>query len=386
MKIDKSSWLTVHFDDIAMLVSETSKDPESEGLEKYVGLEHLTPKDIRITSWGNVSEGTTFTRKFQSGDVLFGRRRAYQKKAALAEFSGVCSGDILVFRAKADVILPELLPFVVQNDIFFEQAVKTSAGSLSPRTKFKDLAPLQITIPPKDKQESILRLFKKADDYIEKGKDMSASILQMVSSVLNERSGGIDSANRTRFSALVKDKPQYGANEKAISYTHGPRYIRITDIDQNGNLREDSQVGINTESYEKYILHHNDLLLARSADPGRSFLFDRKYGDCVFAGYLIRFVLDETKVDPRYVYLFTMTDSYWNQIKRLNKKGTLSNINAQQYLSLELNVPDLNTQQKIIEEIDAILSIDRNIQSQMNKFKSSMNEIGKLVFGDSQSE
>lgn len=119
MKLDTSNWDKVTLGDVAQSLTIATKDPLSEGFERYVGLEHIKPGNIHIKSWGNVADGTTFTRVFRKGQVLFGKRRAYQKKAAMAEFDGICSGDILVCAAITDVVVPELLPFIVQSDRFF---------------------------------------------------------------------------------------------------------------------------------------------------------------------------------------------------------------------------------------------------------------------------
>jgi len=112
MTIDTSKWNKVVFGDIAKCLTIATKDPLSKGLDRYVGLEHIEPGNIHIKSWGNVAEGTTFTRVFRKGQVLFGKRRAYQKKAALAEFDGVCSGDILVCEAIDGAVTQGLLPFI----------------------------------------------------------------------------------------------------------------------------------------------------------------------------------------------------------------------------------------------------------------------------------
>jgi type I restriction enzyme S subunit len=125
----------VRFGDVVRNVDVAERNPLENGLERYVGLEHLDPESLHIKRWGLIEEGTSFTRKFIEGQVLFGKRRAYQRKAAVAEFDGICSGDILVFEPKGDDLIPELLPFIVQSDGFFEKALGTSAGSLSPRTK-----------------------------------------------------------------------------------------------------------------------------------------------------------------------------------------------------------------------------------------------------------
>src|SRR5688572_29133999 len=107
----KKGWTKVAFGDVVELSRERTNDPEGDGFNRYVGLDHLEPGDLKIRRWGNIADGTTFTKVFRPGQVLFGKRRAYQRKVALADFSGVCSGDIYVFEPKNSKLLPELLPF-----------------------------------------------------------------------------------------------------------------------------------------------------------------------------------------------------------------------------------------------------------------------------------
>src|SRR5512133_2573436 len=123
-----SKWPKVRFGDVVRTVDESVRDLQNSGLERYVGLEHIDPESLHIQRWGLIADGTSFTRRFRNGQVLFGKRRAYQRKVAVAEFDGLCSSDILVFEPKDDRLLPELLPFVCQSDGFFEHALDTSAG------------------------------------------------------------------------------------------------------------------------------------------------------------------------------------------------------------------------------------------------------------------
>ena len=146
--IDKSDWVKVRFGDVVYEPKESVKDPITEGIEHVVGLEHIDSEDIHLRRSASIEESTTFTKRFRKGDVLFGRRRAYLKKAAKADFDGICSGDITVMRANEELLLPELLPFIINNDKFFDYAIKHSAGGLSPRVKFKDLEKYEIKIPP----------------------------------------------------------------------------------------------------------------------------------------------------------------------------------------------------------------------------------------------
>lgn len=141
--------------DVARERKETNKGDKS-GLP-IVGLEHLTPEEITLTAWNEDSENT-FTKVFHKGDVLFGRRRAYLKKAAVAPFDGICSGDITVIEAIPEHILPELLPFIIQNDALFDFAVEKSAGSLSPRVKWEHLRNYEFELPDMDKQRELAEL------------------------------------------------------------------------------------------------------------------------------------------------------------------------------------------------------------------------------------
>ena len=167
LNLDKSSWIKVKFGDVVVEPKETCKDIAAEGIVHVVGLEHIDTGDIHLRKSATTEESTTFTKKFSKGDVLFGRRRAYLKKAAQAKFDGICSGDITVFRAQKNLI-PELLPFIVNNDKFFDYAIKHSAGGLSPRVKFKDLAEYEFLLPPKEEQAKLAELLWAMDEVIER--------------------------------------------------------------------------------------------------------------------------------------------------------------------------------------------------------------------------
>lgn len=131
----------VKLGDVAIEHKETCKG--SKDGYPIVGLEHLIPEEVTLTAWDEGSDNT-FTKMFRKGNVLFGRRRAYLKKAAVAPFDGICSGDITVIEAIPDRILPELLPFIIQNDELFDFAVGKSAGSLSPRVKWDHLKTMSL--------------------------------------------------------------------------------------------------------------------------------------------------------------------------------------------------------------------------------------------------
>ena len=146
--------------DVAFEHKETCKGNKNN--YPVVGLEHLVPEEVTLSLWDEGSDNT-FTKVFRKGNVLFGRRRAYLKKAAVAPFDGICSGDITVIEANADKIVPELLPFIIQNDALFDFAVEKSAGSLSPRVKWEHLREFEFDLPEIGKQRQLAEVLWSMD-------------------------------------------------------------------------------------------------------------------------------------------------------------------------------------------------------------------------------
>lgn len=154
----------VKLGDVAVESRETYKGDKT-GMP-IVGLEHIIPGEVTLSNWDTDTDNT-FTKRFRKGDMLFGRRRAYLKKAAQAPFDGICSGDITVIRAKEDLLLPELLPFVIQNDNLFDFAVGKSAGSLSPRVKWDNLKNYTFELPPMEEQRRLAEVLWSINDTLQ---------------------------------------------------------------------------------------------------------------------------------------------------------------------------------------------------------------------------
>ena len=156
-----------------------------------VGLEHLVPNEMLVRDF-EVDTENTFTKSFKQGQILFGRRRAYQQKAGVAQFDGICSGDITVIEAIPGKIEPNLLPFIVQNEQFFEHAVQGSAGSLSPRVKWEHLASYEIELPTMEKQRVLADKLWTAYRLKESYKKLLAATDEMVKSQFIEMFGSVD--------------------------------------------------------------------------------------------------------------------------------------------------------------------------------------------------
>ncbi len=165
--LDKANWQTYRFDEIAKSITERV-DPKNTDLEMYIGLEHLDPESIHIRRNGTKDDVKGQKLKCYPGDVIFGKRRAYQRKASIVTKEGFCSAHSMVLRANPEIIEPKLFPFFLHSDLFMHRAVDISVGSLSPTINWGTLKKQEFLFPPKDKQSQLAKLLWAMDEAIEK--------------------------------------------------------------------------------------------------------------------------------------------------------------------------------------------------------------------------
>ena len=160
----KPGWRVVRFDEMAQLVNDRVDNPAEAGVERYVGLEHLDPESLKIRRWGAPTDVEAQKLRFQPGDIIFGKRRAYQRKIGVADFEGLCSAHAMILRAREENVVKEFLPFFMQSDAFFDRALSISVGSLSPTINWKTLAGQKFALPPKEEQRGIADILLAADE------------------------------------------------------------------------------------------------------------------------------------------------------------------------------------------------------------------------------
>jgi type I restriction enzyme, S subunit len=158
----------VKFGDMAHQIT-TKVNPKDTSLETYVGLEHLDSNSLQINRHGTPKDVIGEKLRVCKGDIIFGKRRVYQRKLAIADFDGICSAHAMVLRPKVDVVDKEFFPFFMQSDRFMERALQISVGSLSPTINWKTLADQEFTIPSLSNQSGFTTIFQAAEDCIVKG-------------------------------------------------------------------------------------------------------------------------------------------------------------------------------------------------------------------------
>ena len=168
----------------------------------------------------------------------------------------------------------------------------------------------------------------------------------------------------------------YGANEIAIDGDPQTevRYIRITDIDDHGNLQsEDWKTAEKVD--EKYALDENDILLARSgATAGKAFIYKKEHGKAIFAGYMIRFRFDETRVSPLFVFYYTLLSRYRFWVQIIQRPSGQPNINSREFRSFEIPLPPVETQSQMVEIMQSAYAQKRQKEQKADALLDSIND------------
>ena len=346
--------------DVAVEHKETCKG--SKDGYPIVGLEHLIPEEITLSAWDEGGENT-FSKMFRKGNVLFGRRRAYLKKAAVAPFDGICSGDITVIEAKPDRILPELLPFIIQNDDLFDFAVGKSAGSLSPRVKWEHLKNYEFELPDMEKQKELAELLWAMDNTKKSYQKLIAATDELVKSQFIEMFGDpvknpfgwptmtLDQATKEIVSGqcLNGDAGKLQPGQKAVLKVSAVTYGSF-DANEYKVLRDTKQItkGIYPQK--------GDLLFSRANTReyvGATVLIDQDYPELMLPDKLWKLIFKH-EIMPMFAKQFLSHPEIRKVLSSMatGTSGSMYNISMEKLKRLEIIVPNINQQKEYIHFVE----------------------------------
>ena len=312
-----------------------------------------------MRSWGNVADGTTFTRRCRPGQVLFGKRRAYQRKVAVAEFEAVVSGDIYVLAPKdTERLLPELLPFLCLSERFFQHAVGTSAGSLSPRTNWSSLASFEFDLPPLDQQRRIAEILWAVDEALQRANDLQSSVEGARSATVEEHfNRSLENKHNVQPLEAVA-KVSYGitlgAYRKALPIERP--YLRVANLQRNAfDLSEIKTINCEENEIARFELADGDVLIveghATVSEIGRAAVWRSGERGMMHQNHLIRARCSDALI-PEYLNLCInggVGQDYFRS--RAKSSSGLNTINSTVVKEFPVPQTPVRTQEKLVTEI-----------------------------------
>lgn len=365
------------FSDIAYNITD-KKMPEPGEEKTYIGLEHLDSGSLAVTRWGSEVELKGQKLVMKKGDILFGRRNTYLKRAAIAPHDGIFSAHGMIFRPKTEHMDPDYFPFFIASDYFMNAAIRISVGSLSPTVNWKTLKELEFDIPDLEGQKKNAKLLKAANEAKEAYQELLLKTDELVKSQFIEMFGDPVTNTKGRdvkpFSDFMTNI-RYGTSQPpAFSEDGEYKFIRATNI-KCGRITETDMLRINQEAadkIEKCKLDGNEIIIVRSgANTGDTCVVTDDYRG-QYAGYDIIISLDLSRANPVYFNELMNTHYMQSVIKPLTVRSAQPHLNTKQVQNLPMLVASIDEQNKFADFVQ---------QSDKSKFelKQAITSIDDLI-------
>lgn len=333
------------FEQIAINSTEKKK-PVEEDRFTYLGLEHLDSGSLKVTRFGSDVAPIGEKLVMRKGDVLFGKRRAYQKKVAIAPFDGIFSAHGMVLRPNVDVIDPDFFPLFISSDYFLDAAIKISVGSLSPTINWRDLKALEFELPDLKTQRKLAAVLWSINDTMESYKKLISATDELVKSQFVEMFGDPDVNENgypiLPFTAFASIDAQMTTDyKKYADYPH----IGIDSIEKNtGRLSGYRTVSEDGVKSGKYIFTKNHIIYSKIRPNLNKVALPEFDGLCSADAYPI---LPNDKICDRY-YLAYILRSQWflAYVVPLSGRSNMPKVNREQINGFSWPLPPLSLQKQ----------------------------------------
>ena len=360
--------------------STAKKKPVEEDKYTYLGLEHLDSETLKVNRFGSEVAPISEKLVMKKGDVLFGKRRAYQKKVAIAPFDGIFSAHGMVLRPKTEIMDPDFFPLFISSDYFLDAGIAISVGSLSPTINWKELRDLEFYLPELEIQKKLAKLLWSIQETIESYKVLVTKTDELVKSQF------IEQFNKTiAVEKGWKVIPLYNFFERPLSGEwgnedpdgNGIKVIRTTNFTDYGllDLTEVVTRQIDYSKVEKKILKINDIIIEKSGGSdtkpvGRVVRVVEDDESYLFNNFTSLLRVKDDSINPRFVFDFMFFNYQLDGTRKYENKTTgIHNLKLNDYLNeTVICVPPRGVQDEYVKFTE---------QSDKSKFKL-LNSIHEL--------
>jgi restriction endonuclease S subunit len=270
-----------------------------------------------------------------------------------------------VARLRGTSIDQSLLYAWIGSEGFVNYVDSVKTHTAIPHISPRDIRNFPITAPlAREEQRRVASVLEDVDELvislerlIVKKRAIKQGVIQQLLSGRTRLHGFKAEWRETRLGDLLMRPPRYGVNAAAVpSSIDAYTYIRITDIDDSGRFAPRPRVGVRHLNADDYILRDGELVFARTgASVGKSYLYDSRDGELVYAGFLINIAPDPEILEPRYLALYAQTSAYWNWVSQTSVRSGQPGINGREYAQLPIVLPDIREQRAIasvLQDID----------------------------------
>lgn len=347
------------FEDIA-INSTAKKLPEPSDNEHYIGLEHLDSSNLYVTRWGAETAPIGEKLLMKKGDVLFGKRRAYQKKVGIAPFDGIFSAHGMVLRPKEDVICKEFFPFFISSDYFLNEAIRISVGGLSPTINWKDLRVLEFELPSLEEQRVLADKLWAAYEVKESYKNLLAQTDKLLHAQFEKMFGNAET-NGT-IASLVYD------NIRSVKKTYKPEdtisYIDISSVDAELNevIATTDYLVSKAPSRAQQCVQEGDILVSTTRPINKNIAVIKSKAKNLVAstGFCVLRPKEEYRA---YLLAIVKSDMYTKAMCDKATGGVYPAVNNSDVLSYKIVVPS----PEVLQEVTSLAEQSEKTKASLNK-------------------
>lgn len=383
-----NAWTKITLAECCDEIAQRIDNPAESGFDRFVGLEHLKSGETSIRNWGSTDDVTSSMKLFKASDVIVARRNVYLRRAARADFDGVCSGDGIVLRGNPKVCLLELLPFLLNTDGFWAYVTSQADGTMSKRITVKRLLAYRFALPPlkeqrriaevlqaSDRQENALRQLARACDgtWIPLFRELTglktpADELAIISGDAARTSTGCEVQSVRDLCTSDRQGVQVGPFGGSVSSKHfaaeGTPVFKINNITERGDLDLNNVVYLNEQQAnslsERYAIRAGDLLTAAQATVGRTAIADERIDGAIISQHIIRISVDENLCLPAWMHACFSSPLVLRQIYAAVQGGTRAGLNTTDVAEIVVPVLELSEQAKACSEFQRIRDMSQS--------------------------
>ncbi len=364
------------FNEIA-INSVEKRIPTEDDKANYIGLEHLESGSLSVSTWGSAVSLKGEKIVMRKGDVLFGKRNTYLRRASIAPHDGLFSAHGMVLRPKPEVIDPSFFPFFVNSDEFFNSTIRISVGSLSPTVNWKDMKELEFDLPPIEKQRELAELLWAANDLKESYKKLITASDEMLKAKFREMFGecGAGKWPLVRFEDVAPSRLGKMLDAKKQTGKWMRPYLANTNVQWfHFDLTELREMDFNEEDQVEFSLEDGDLLVCEGGEVGRCAVWHNELEECYFQKAIHRVRCKPDKLLPDYVAFWFKQETERGSLSSVGKGTTIAHLPGEKLKNLPINLPPLANQQEFVE-------IARKADETKAALKKSIADVDNVIKG-----
>jgi len=334
------------------------------------------------------SENLSNYKYVKKGNLVLNKMKMWQGSLGISDYDGIVSPAYIVCDLFTNANL-KYLQFLLRSPLLktFYNRVTYGIRVGQWDMHYDDFKSLCLYFPPCPEQDQIVRYLDWKVSMINKYINAKKKQIELLKEHFSKKVTDLlfkDVTSFLKMKHLTEYKLQYGANASGIDFTDKyPRYIRITDINNDGTLSTDNVLSLNISNYNDYLLKDGDILFARSgATVGKSFMYKDEYGKCCFAGYLICIIPNKKIILPEYLYYYTLSSNYNKWLKQVFIQTTIQNVSAEKYKELIIPYIPLEKQTKLVSRINFELEKNKNIIKNIIKTINFLQEYRTRLISD----